>query len=468
MEKIIVENFWAIQKAEVEVKKFLVLIGEQASGKSTIAKLIYFFKSLQEDLLISIFNNGTTTHLYPSQDLYIPIREKFYNFFGSTFHLPNFFIKYYYNVQKDKYIELSSEENTKELKIIFSKGFNLLNNFAKQISSIRKKIQSYSTKPQNISEQLVQEQNKVKIAKELSSILQEMFESQQTDTLYTIAGRNATVGYSDLFEKYFFANVQQRLIENAKSAFESKLNTTDETLMLKFMERVSKLKDFFKRFGGFKELLEANSTNENHNLYTLVEENISKILKGKYAVDNFGEKIVFNEKKSNYVYLSNASSGQQESIRILQDLCLLILENSSFLRVFEEPEAHLFPMAQKHMIELLALVGNQNEHNQIIITTHSPYVLSVFNNLLFAKRAADKNPDIKNEIVEVIPSEYWVDAQSVSVYALGKNENGNYCTSILDNKTGLISQNYLDTISEELGSEFEYIYSLHAKSFAKI
>lgn len=292
-----------------------------------------------------------------------------------------------------------------------------------------------------------------------------MFESQQTDSLYTIAGRNATVGYSDLFEKYFFAEVQQRLAENGKRAFETKQNTTYEALMLRFMKNVSKLKDVFKEFGGLSELIATNTKKANKHFYALVEANIAKILKSSYKFDNFGEKIVF---KDSYVHLSNASSGQQESIRILQDLCLLVLWETTFLRVFEEPEAHLFPMAQKHMIELLALVGNQNKENQIIITTHSPYVLSVFNNLLFAKRAADKNPDIKNEIVEVIPSEYWVDAQSVSVYALGKDENGNYCTSILDNKTGLISQNYLDTISEELGSEFEYVYSLHAKSFAKI
>ncbi|WP_241993488.1 AAA family ATPase [Trichormus variabilis] len=41
MQKIIIKNFGAIQNAEIEVKKILVLIGEQASGKSTIAKLIY-------------------------------------------------------------------------------------------------------------------------------------------------------------------------------------------------------------------------------------------------------------------------------------------------------------------------------------------------------------------------------------------------------------------------------------------
>ncbi len=47
MQKIIIKNFGAIEYAEIEIKKVLVLIGEQASGKSTIAKLIYFFKSLR-------------------------------------------------------------------------------------------------------------------------------------------------------------------------------------------------------------------------------------------------------------------------------------------------------------------------------------------------------------------------------------------------------------------------------------
>ena len=57
MQKIIIKNFGAIEYAEVEIKKVLVLIGEQASGKSTIAKLIYFFKSLKEDLFIQIYQD---------------------------------------------------------------------------------------------------------------------------------------------------------------------------------------------------------------------------------------------------------------------------------------------------------------------------------------------------------------------------------------------------------------------------
>ena len=49
MQKIIIDRFKQISHAEIELRDFLFLIGEQASGKSTIAKLIYFFKSLKQE-----------------------------------------------------------------------------------------------------------------------------------------------------------------------------------------------------------------------------------------------------------------------------------------------------------------------------------------------------------------------------------------------------------------------------------
>lgn len=55
---------------------------------------------------------------------------------------------------------------------------------------------------------------------------------------------------------------------------------------------------------------------------------IYEILKGKYYIDTYGhEKIRLDNKENDYVYLSNASSGQQESIRILQDIFLNILDD---------------------------------------------------------------------------------------------------------------------------------------------
>jgi hypothetical protein len=169
--------------------------------------------------------------------------------------------------------------------------------------------------------------------------------------------------------------------------------------------------------------------------------------------------------------IQNASSGQQESIRILQDIFLNILDNLPILRIIEEPEAHLFPVAQKNLIELLTIMVNQNDDNQLIITTHSPYVLSVFNNLLFAKRVVDKNTDAKSEVTEIIPEDCWLNAQDFTAYSLGNqfwdDEDISYCESIFNSEVGMIKQNYLDTISEMLGGEFNQLYSIHSRSFQR-
>jgi len=50
MQKIVIKNFGPISNAEIEIKKTMVLIGEQGSGKSTIIKLISSFMWLEKDL----------------------------------------------------------------------------------------------------------------------------------------------------------------------------------------------------------------------------------------------------------------------------------------------------------------------------------------------------------------------------------------------------------------------------------
>jgi len=245
--------------------------------------------------------------------------------------------------------------------------------------------------------------------------------------------------------------------------------TLNEILMLEFIKRVSKLKDTFKKYGNFEGLIQQFAANEQGKiLLNTVKTKIDEILKGKYTSDSSDEKIVVNQETGEYVYLSDASSGQKESIRILQDLFMVILENQNVLRIIEEPEAHLFPIAQKQTMELLALMLNTNNNNQLIITTHSPYILTVINNLLFAKRVVEKKSVSANKVNELIPQEYHLNPDIFSAYSIGNSMiSDNYCENIFNSKTGLIKQNYLDAVSVVLGGDFNELYNIHSQTFAK-
>ena len=45
MEKLIIKNFGSIKKAEIDFNKINIFIGEQATGKSLIAKVLFFCKN---------------------------------------------------------------------------------------------------------------------------------------------------------------------------------------------------------------------------------------------------------------------------------------------------------------------------------------------------------------------------------------------------------------------------------------
>jgi predicted ATPase len=471
MQKIIIENFGPIKYAEIEVKKILVLIGEQASGKSTIAKLIYFFKTIQEDLFSQIYRDKQNQSLDINSDILSPIQQKFYNFFGPTNNLPDFEITFYYSFNENKFLKLSNDEN-KKMKISPIDTF-INEKFTILASDIKFRLrQEYLNINKNRNIQpLIKEEEKIKYAQQLYDMLNDLFQNKQRDLLFIVAGRSATVAYPSLFEKYFSQSIEINLKQNISiDNYERSSKTLDEILLEKFIEKFVRVKDIFKKFRNFEGLIESYSENNIKEKLYQVKNKIDKILKGEYRIDDLGEKILFNKETEEYIYLSNTSSGQQESIRILQDIFLNILDNTKVLRILEEPEAHLFPVAQKQLIELLALMVNQNDDNQLIITTHSPYVLTVFNNLLFANRVVEKNPSTESEVAQIIPQDSWLSAKDFSAYSLGNqsvSQDTNYCEPIFNQEKGTIQQNYLDTVSELLGGDFQALYSIHAKTFKR-
>jgi predicted ATP-dependent endonuclease of OLD family len=103
MQKIIVKNFGPIVDAEIEIKGLTILIGEQASGKSTLAKLIYFFKTLKKDIYnlarleSESFDDPTNTNELIKKVI-TNFQSKFKKYFGSTSKLhPNYLLEFQFS-----------------------------------------------------------------------------------------------------------------------------------------------------------------------------------------------------------------------------------------------------------------------------------------------------------------------------------------------------------------------------------
>ena len=153
------------------------------------------------------------------------------------------------------------------------------------------------------------------------------------------------------------------------------------------------------------------------------------------------------------------SSGQQESLWILLLLFIAILENKKSYIVLEEPEAHLYPEAQKYIVELIALTMNSC-NSKFLVTTHSPYILSSAN-LLIQSAMVENRVASKGEEV-IVKKQLRIAPQKIAAYKIGENAKSTL-KSIMDRPTGLIESIEIDSISERINEESEKLDMLEIK-----
>lgn len=452
IQKIEVKNFGPINEATITIRPLLILIGPQASGKSTMAKLIYFFQQLPSEFF-SRFYQSERDYMDMTQDLIMPIREKFYDYFGSTFHLPNFSIKYHYSEGRTLTLSLTQ---TKKIDAHFSDNF-----FTKQdryalkaqkvaLLQIKKEIEEDIAG----TRKLILDERQLNSLHVLNDKINEIFCNQHNDQLFILAGRNATVGYSETFEDMLRESIQRNIETQGRRAFNSKEQTVDETIMLNFMQRVVKMRQSFINLGNFEGMI-AHANKEIKAKLVLANNLVRKVLKGQYSNSEYGERIV--HKGGRYVYLKNASSGQQESVRILQDAFLSIFQGNKLLRIVEEPEAHVYPEAQMATIQLLVLMLNNSEMNNLILTTHSPYTLTIINNLLYAARAGRTCAEGVNRIVD---KSLWLSSERVAAYRLLEG----HLEDIMDEESGEIKAELIDEVSSIINEQYYQMSDLETKS----
>jgi predicted ATPase len=449
MQKLVItKQFLAVKPCEIELNRFLLLIGEQASGKSTVAKLIYFFQTLPDAIYEqSIMAYSKSEQFNFSIHVNQIARKKFVETFGQTTKNKGFNLQFNYQIQ-------ANLKNNPTLAIYqdmdgltypsFETGFG------DKIGSAIKKYFDAPRLDSNIDE--------INVRQRFIHDLDALFYRETNTHTYLIAGRNTIVAYPETFEKVIEQEFEKLLEDEVKEQdFEKRQRLGNERLLYQFVQWSKGVKNNFKNNGQTfgKTALSLGNRAATQQIEAIAQ----KILKGTYESSQWGEQIKL-EGSSLRIPIKDASSGQQEVLRLLQGVFLSVgLKNRKEFFVVEEPEAHLYPLAQKELMNAFAVFLNTISQGKMIVTTHSPYILACINILLFAHYVSNEiGQHNLNGTIGTVPRAFWLDSTLFNAYSLGQNSN--YCVNIKDPITGLIDQNYLDAISEQLGVQYQTLYNL--------
>ncbi len=186
-----------------------------------------------------------------------------------------------------------------------------------------------------------------------------------------------------------------------------------------------------------------------------------EILRGNYFQNDSSEGINIEKNK---ILLQNTSSGQQEVIRLLQDINNLIISDKiAAFRIYEEPEAHLFPASQKALMEMIVILLNSNPNVQLLISTHTPYLLAVLNILMKAKELEKQLSEDDLTLNSLVPKEERLDVSRVCVYSAKQTENGKFIfDNVVNQDTQSIDAEIIDKVSEEIGITYEQLLDLQS------
>ncbi|MBD5309075.1 MAG: AAA family ATPase [Bacteroides sp.] len=116
--------------------------------------------------------------------------------------------------------------------------------------------------------------------------------------------------------------------------------------------------------------------------------------------------------------------------------------------IIEEPELNLFPKTQQELIYyMLDILNKEEKEHQLILTTHSPFILFAINNCMMGGLVRNNIPF---EVVNNLPSYFsWINPAKVSVYEIHDGK----LKSIQD-EDGIIEDNYLNQAYKENSNEY--------------
>ncbi len=415
MSRIKIKNFGPIREGFVEndgwmdVNKVTVMIGDQGSGKSTMAKLISLFSWIEksiarntispEQLNVEIFKNlclQQEIFEYFSDDTYLSFEGDAYNF------------------------EYDERKKSFKTKVNGSGNKNYILPKIQYVSAARNLL----TILYNISLQQIPDKNGNVI--DLSSNIPFMvkvlnFEYMKALEAFAQNGFSLPVNDTSVYfqnhNTFIIAKGKRVAMASASSGIQS---ITPLLLVSHFLlNEVSK------------------------NIYEKVK-TIDNNLKGRIEA-NFSEESAELLEKFKQVCAFGKGILTEKKDEILLDEKLKKFIPSFFINIVEEPEQNLFPTSQQKVINSLLEYNNALDSNKLIITTHSPYIIGY---MTLAVKAMElykkaKKEEVRAQINEIVPQKSAISHGDLVIYELDEKDGSIHK---LDTYKGIpSSKNYLNS-----------------------
>ena len=432
MQKIIIHQLGPVEHCELEINDFMIFTGPQASGKSTIAKSVFFFKNIRKLLVSQIRKRYTVLSYLPDDNsmelslkgrLLREVSANFLQIFGSPWCMSNDMqLQYYYT--EDVSIKVSLKEDQISPNYIWIEFSKSLLDFLNHIE-------------QEIKGKLIYTDISF-----FSEEIDRFFEDDE-EIVYVPAGRSMITLLSTQLNYIY-------------SSMDDEQKRTMDYCTRNYMERILQLKTGFSLSPEQMIAQQINLTDVkiNKKLLYQMAELMYKILGGEYRSVNGEERLLISD--DHYVKINFASSGQQESVWILNVIFYYILHNKKTYFIIEEPESHLFPNAQKLIAEFIAMAQN-NGQNGVFITTHSPYILGTINNLLYANKIASFVN--RSELQQIVASDKWISFEKISAFYIEKG----MIQECVDREFQAIRNEVIDGASEDINDDYDKMVCLKEK-----
>lgn len=390
-----IENFAGIASLFIELSNINILIGPQATGKSVCAKLLYFFKSIPSELTDSIES---------PEILNTRLQEKFRQYFPLAYW-PESGFKINYEINELRF-EVSRPKGSRKLTIKLPEFY---------IGLLRKFSLEAQEEKRTALEEVKTPHSAFFIRRRMLKEIVSKADDTSAFPIFIPAGRS------------FFALLQSSIF--------SLLSANKE------------FDPFILEFGSFYEFIkDFRSSHPEEKSDSLIK----CMLNGEFVRVEKEDFIKHDDGRK--ILLSHASSGQQEILPLILLLDSLRFRFNLGAAVFiEEPEAHIFPSAQRQVIELLAKTFNSRKNLQFVITTHSPYIITSLNNLIYASTLKKKLTGGQiTKLHRIVSKDKIIDSEKVKAYSFGEGT----CHSLTDPETGLLLTTVIDEVSDALSVQF--------------